>query len=48
LFWTGVEWLFLLTLIALQYAPKLTIKVTSNGETKEEEGRLFSEATFIS
>jgi len=31
-----------------QYAPKLTIKVTSNGETKEEEGRLFSEATFIS
>ncbi|GAB7332368.1 hypothetical protein MBLNU13_g04188t2 [Cladosporium sp. NU13] len=31
-----------------QYAPKMTIKVTINGETKEEEGRLFSEATFIS
>jgi len=26
----------------------MTIKVTINGETKEEEGRLFSEATFIS
>jgi hypothetical protein len=35
-------------MIPSQYAPKLTIKVTSNGETKEEEGRLFSEATFIS
>jgi hypothetical protein len=31
-----------------QYAPKMAIKVTINGETKEEEGRLFSEATFIS
>jgi len=26
----------------------MTIKVTIDGETKEEEGRLFSEATFIS
>jgi len=26
----------------------MTIKVDANGETKEEEGRLFSEATFIS
>lgn len=34
--------------IISQYAPKMTIKVTINGETKEEEGRLFSEATFIS
>jgi hypothetical protein len=37
-----------ITDFALQYAPKMTIKVTINGETKEEEGRLFSEATFIS
>jgi len=34
--------------MTFQYAPKMTIKVTINGETNEEEGRLFSEATFIS
>lgn len=31
-----------------QFAPKATIKVTVDGETKEEEGRMFMEATFIS
>lgn len=31
-----------------QYAPKLTIKVKVGDEVKEEEGRLFTEATFIS
>jgi hypothetical protein len=40
--------LLYITDITPQYAPKMTIKVTINGETKEEEGRLFSEATFIS
>lgn len=34
--------------MASQYAPKMTIKVNIGGEIKEEEGRLFSEATFIS
>ena len=41
-------YLWNVTDIISQYAPKMTIKVTINGETKEEEGRLFSEATFIS
>lgn len=31
-----------------QYAPKLTIKVKIGDEVKEEEGVLFTEATFIS
>ncbi|KAF2143591.1 uncharacterized protein K452DRAFT_285628 [Aplosporella prunicola CBS 121167] len=31
-----------------QYAPKLTIKVKVGDEEKEEEGTLFTEATFIS
>lgn len=31
-----------------QYAPKLTIKVKIGDEVKEEEGTLFTEATFIS
>lgn len=31
-----------------QYAPKLTIKVKVGDEVKEEEGVLFTEATFIS
>lgn len=31
-----------------QYAPKLTIKVKVGDEIKEEEGVLFTEATFIS
>lgn len=31
-----------------QYAPKLTIKVNVGGEIVEEEGQLFTEATFIS
>lgn len=31
-----------------QYAPKLTIKVKVGDEVKEEEGILFTEATFIS
>lgn len=31
-----------------QYVPKLTLRVTVGGETAEEEGRLFMEATFIS
>lgn len=35
-------------LVTPQYAPKMTIKVNIGGEIKEEEGRLFSEATFIS
>lgn len=31
-----------------QYAPKMTIKVKVGDEVKEEEGTLFTEATFIS
>lgn len=31
-----------------QYAPKLTIKVKVGDEVKEEEGTLFTEATFVS
>lgn len=31
-----------------QYAPKLTIKVKIGDDVKEEEGVLFTEATFIS
>jgi hypothetical protein len=31
-----------------QYAPKMTIKVKVGDEIKEEEGTLFTEATFIS
>lgn len=31
-----------------QYTPKMTLKVTIDGEVKEEEGDLFMEATFIS
>lgn len=31
-----------------QWNQKMTLKVTIGGETKEEEGRLFMEATFIS
>jgi len=31
-----------------QYGPKLTLKIKRNGEETEEEGILFSEATFIS
>lgn len=31
-----------------QYAPKLTIKVKVGDEVTEEEGTLFTEATFIS
>ena len=31
-----------------QYAPKLTIKVKVGDEVKEEEGVLFTEATFVS
>nr|POE72317.1 survival factor 1 [Quercus suber] len=31
-----------------QYTPKMTIKITTDGEVKEEEGNLFMEATFIS
>jgi len=31
-----------------QYAPKLTIKVKVGNEVKEEEGLLFTEATFVS
>lgn len=37
----------LLTSLA-QYAPKLTIKVNVGGEIIEEDGQLFTEATFIS
>lgn len=31
-----------------QYAPKLTIKIKVGDEVKEEEGTLYTEATFIS
>jgi hypothetical protein len=31
-----------------QYAPKMTIKIKVGDEVKEEEGTLFTEATFIS
>jgi hypothetical protein len=31
-----------------QYAPKMTIKIKAGDEVKEEEGTLFTEATFIS
>ncbi|KAL9083590.1 MAG: hypothetical protein Q9165_008459 [Trypethelium subeluteriae] len=31
-----------------QYAPRLALKITENGQQKEEEGLAFSEATFIS
>ena len=32
----------------MQYGPHLTLKVNENGQQKEEQGLLFSEATFIS
>lgn len=35
-------------IFALQFVPKLKIKLNINGEEKEEEGQLFMEATFIS
>jgi hypothetical protein len=35
-------------LISLQFAPKMTLKVKIGDETKEEEGQVFTEATFIS
>lgn len=31
-----------------QYAPKLTLKIKLGDEVKEEEGTLFTEATFVS
>jgi hypothetical protein len=31
-----------------QYAPKMTLKIKVGDEVKEEEGTLFTEATFIS
>ena len=31
-----------------QFGPHMTVKIEENGETKEEEGLLFTEATFIS
>lgn len=33
---------------AAQFGPKVTLKVTEDGKTTEQEGRLFMEATFIS
>lgn len=31
-----------------KFTPKMTLKIKQNGEEKQEEGRLFTEATFIS
>ncbi|GAB7338681.1 hypothetical protein MBLNU457_5406t1 [Dothideomycetes sp. NU457] len=31
-----------------QFAPNMTLKIKDNGEEKQEQGRLFTEATFIS
>jgi len=34
-------------LTTAQYGPKMTLKIKENGEEKQEEGTLFTEATFI-